>query len=68
MIQSSQHSNQPENEMSKADQRKQTLRHEIMLAIKANGMEVTGDFWFALIFRTESELKRIARELYIKVA
>ena len=51
-----------------SNQRKQTLRHEIMTTIKANNMEVTGDFWFALIFRTESELKKLARELHIKTA
>ena len=52
--------------MSKADQRKQALRHSIMTVIKGNGLPVTGDFWFALVFRTESELKKIARELHIK--
>ena len=54
--------------MNKSDQRKQALRHEIMTVINANGFEVTGDFWFMLIFRTESELKKIARELFIKAA
>jgi hypothetical protein len=42
-------------------QRKQALRHDIMNVIKANNLEVTGEFWFMLIFRTESELKEIAR-------
>jgi len=50
------------------DQRKQALRHDIMNVVKANGLQVSGDFWFALIFRTEVELKSIARELHIKVA
>jgi hypothetical protein len=54
--------------MNKAYQRKQAIRHDIMNVVKANGLPVTGDFWFALIFRTESELKSIARELYIKVS
>ena len=54
--------------MSNTEQRKQVLRHEILLVMKANGLEVTGDFWFMLIFRTESELKKIARELHIKAA
>ena len=54
--------------MSNTNQRKQALRHDIMLVVKANGLEVTGDFWFMLIFRTESELKKIARELHIKAA
>jgi hypothetical protein len=49
-------------------QRKQALRQEIMLAVKANGLEVTGDFWLMLVFRTESELKQIASELHIKTA
>lgn len=52
--------------MSKADQRKQALRQNIMNAVKANGIEVTGDTWFALVFRTEAELKAIARELHIR--
>jgi hypothetical protein len=51
-----------------AKQRKQALRHGIMNVIKANGLEVTGDFWFMLIFRTESELKKIAQELHVKAA
>ena len=54
--------------MSNNNQRKQAIRHDIMNVIKANGLEVTGDFWFMLIFRTESELKKIARELHIKAA
>jgi hypothetical protein len=41
-----------------ATQRKQALRHDIMNVIKANNLEVTGDFWLMLIFRTESELKK----------
>jgi hypothetical protein len=51
-----------------AAQRKQALRHDIMNVVKANGFEVTGDFWFMLIFRTESELKKIAQELHVKAA
>ena len=54
--------------MTKADQRKQALRQNIMNVVKANGVEVTGDFWFSLVFRTESELKALARELHIVVA
>jgi len=54
--------------MSNTNQRKQALRHDIMNVVKANGLEVTGDFWFMLIFRTESELKKIAKELHIKAA
>ena len=48
--------------------RKETLRHEIMTIIQAHGLDVTGDFWFALIFRTEAELKKICRELCAKCA
>jgi len=51
-----------------ATQRKQALRHNIMNAIKANNLEVTGDFWLMLIFRTEAELKEIARGFHIKTA
>ena len=51
-----------------ATQRKQALRHDIMNVIKANNYEVTGDFWFMLVFRTESELKEIAQDFHIKAA
>ena len=54
--------------MSKSGQRKQALRQSIMIVMQANNVPVTGDFWFALVFRTESELKKIALELHIKVA
>jgi hypothetical protein len=49
-------------------QRKHALRHDIMNAIQANNLEVTGDFWLMLIFRTEAELKEIARGFHIKTA
>lgn len=51
-----------------ATQRKQALRHDIINAIKANNLEVTGEFWLMLIFRTESELKEIARDFHIRTA
>ena len=51
-----------------ATQRKQALRHDIMNVIKANNYEVTGDFWFMLVFRTESELKEIAQGFHVKAA
>jgi hypothetical protein len=51
-----------------ATQRKQALRHDIMNVIKANNLEVTGDFWLMLVFRTESELKKIAQDFQIKAA
>jgi hypothetical protein len=44
---------------------KARLRQEIMLTMKANGLPVTGDFWLFLVFRTEAELRKIARELHI---
>jgi hypothetical protein len=50
------------------DQRKQALRQDIMNVVKANGIPVDGDLWFALIFRSEVELEKIARDLHIKVA
>lgn len=43
------------------------LRHEIMIKVKANNLPVTGEFWFMLVFRTESELKQIARDLNIRI-
>jgi hypothetical protein len=55
-------------QMIAINQRKQALRQEIMAVVKANGLPVTGDFWLALVFRTESELKSIARDLHIKIA
>jgi hypothetical protein len=39
-----------------------------MNVIKANNLEVTGDFWLMLVFRTESELKKIAQGLRVKAA
>lgn len=54
--------------MSQSDQRKQALRQNIMNVVKANNVPVTGDFWFSLVFRTETELKQIARKLHINVA
>jgi hypothetical protein len=51
-----------------ATQRKQAIRHDIMNVIKANNLEVSGDFWLMLIFRTESELKKIAQDFHIRTA
>ena len=48
-----------------AEQRKQALRHDIMNTVKANKISITGDFWLMLIFRTESELNKIAQDLCI---
>lgn len=41
------------------------MRHAIMLNVKANGIEVSGDFWFMLIFRTEAQLRQICHEMNI---
>lgn len=49
------------------EDRKRILRHRIMTAVKANGLLVTGDLFFALVFRTEQELKGICRELHLSV-
>jgi hypothetical protein len=43
------------------------LRHEIMTNVKANGIEVTGDFWLMLVFRTEAQLREICREMKIRI-
>jgi hypothetical protein len=55
--------NEHHDTMKKSEQRKQNLRHKIMSQVKAFGIEVTGDFWFSLIFRTEAEMKQIAQKL-----
>lgn len=44
------------------------MRHAVMNTIRANGKPVTGDIWFSLVFRTESELTKICQELNINVA
>lgn len=54
--------------MDKEEKAKEAIRHQILLAIKANGVEVPGDFWFMLVFRTLSELKVIAQTFNVKVA
>lgn len=46
---------------------KEQLIAEIMLACKANNVPNDGDIFLALTFRTESELRQIARELHIRV-
>lgn len=51
--------------MTAKDKRKEGMRHDIMLCVKANGLPVDGDLWLTLIFRTESELKSICNELHI---
>lgn len=51
-----------------AAKREENLRHSIMECVKANNLPVTGDFWFMLVFRTESQLRQIAFELGIQVS
>lgn len=41
------------------------MRHEIMITVKANQIQVTGEFWLMLAFRTQSELAEICREMNI---
>lgn len=43
----------------------ENMRHEIMLTVRANNLPVTGEFWLMLVFRTDSELREICRELNI---
>ena len=50
-----------------ASKREEVLRHSIMGCVKANNLPVTGDFWLMLVFRTESQLRQIAREIGIPV-
>ena len=42
------------------------MRHEIMLNVRANGLDVTGEFWLMLIFRTSEQLTEIGREMGIE--
>jgi len=51
------------NKMKTTNKNKETLRHEILTIIQSKNISVTGEIWFSLIFRTESELKNIAKEL-----
>lgn len=44
----------------------ETMRHEIMLAIKASRIAITGEIWLGLAFRSESELRAICSELNIR--
>ena len=46
---------------SNADQ----ARHCIMLNVKANGLPVTGELWFALILMTEAQLRQVCHEMNI---
>lgn len=46
---------------------KQRMIQDILVTVRANGQPTTGDLYFALIFRTESELRAICRELHLPV-
>ena len=45
---------------------KEQMVAEILIVMKANGVTTTGDMFFALAFRTDSELRKICRELHIR--
>lgn len=42
------------------------LREEIMLAMKANNVPVTGDVWFSLIFMPLANIRKMAAKLHIR--
>ena len=46
---------------------KEQMINEILIQCKANNVPTTGDLFFSLAFRTESELKTICSELNIKL-
>lgn len=41
------------------------MRHAILGNVIANNLEVSADFWFTLIFRTDDELRQICHEMSI---
>lgn len=45
---------------------KEIMISEILIAAKASGVYVSGDMFFALAFRTETELRQICREIGIR--
>ena len=45
---------------------KNRMIQEILLQCRANNTPTTGDLFFSLAFRTDSELKKICSELGIK--
>jgi hypothetical protein len=47
------------------EDRKSQLRQEIMITVRANNLQVSGEFWLMLAFRSEAELKQIASELNV---
>jgi hypothetical protein len=46
---------------------KDQIRQEILITIKANNIYISGDVYFALVFRTKQELIKIAQEMNIKI-
>lgn len=54
--------------MTTQTDREQNLVRDIVLALKAAGRPVPGELWLSLVFRTESELTEIARELHLQVS
>lgn len=46
---------------------KKNLIDAILLCMSANGLYISGDLFFMLAFRSESELKGIAQELHINI-
>lgn len=48
------------------DKKREYLRQEIMLQIKANNLPVTGDVWISLIFASDQALIGMAQELGVK--
>ena len=45
---------------------KDQMIREILIQCKANNVPTTGDLFFGLVFRTETELKKICNEIGIK--
>ena len=52
--------------MDAETKRKPDIIGDILLKCKANRVPNDGDIFLALAFKSETELKRIASELYIK--
>jgi hypothetical protein len=45
---------------------KERMIQDIINVVKANQLPTTGDLFFGLVFRSETELKKICQELHIK--
>ena len=46
---------------------KNQMIQEILICCKANNVPTTGDLFFSLAFRTESELRSICQQLHIRM-